>query len=126
MLQGKIVRVGAVPASPTNVITHAVFGNVLQRVVQCLDAHGSELTIFLDARSRDDHVVSIWKSWIVDLENEAGVYDCLVFVFDSIRQSKNVFLFGGIVFVVEEVLQPAGGKHAHESFFWGYISFRHR
>src|SRR5262245_49896002 len=116
MLQRKIMRVRAVPTPPTTVIAHAVFRNPLQGVVQRLDAYRSELAVFLDAWSRHDHVVRIRKSGIVDLENETGVNDRFVFMFDRVGKSENVFLFGGIMFVIEEVLEPAGGKHAHEGF----------
>src|SRR5262249_5281197 len=126
MLQRKIMSVRSVPASPTNVITHAVFWNALQGVVQCLDAYCGKLAVFLDTRSRHDHIVGVRNSRIIDLENEAGITNRPVFVFNSLGKSENVFVFGGIVFVVEEVLQPARGKDAHEGFFGSYISFGDR
>ena len=123
MFQGQIVCVGAMPTSPTNVVTHAVLGNIFQCVIQSLHPHCRKLAVFFDTRRRHDHVIGVRQSRIVDLKNEATVDDRLIFMLYRVCKSKKILFIGGVVFVVEKVLQPAGSKHTHESFFHLDVGF---
>ena len=58
--------------------------------------------------------IGIGQRRIVDLQNETGVHDGLVLGPHGVGQRENVFLVGCVVFVQEEVLQPARRQNAHE------------
>ena len=94
VFQRQVMRVRSVPASPTDVITNAVFGDALQRVIHRLDSHRCELSVLLDARRGHDHVVGIRQCRVVDLKNKTSINDGFVFVLDRVGQSEQVVFIG--------------------------------
>ena len=98
----------------------------MQGIIQRFDAHRGEFSVFLHAWKGHYHVVGIRQSGIIDLQNETGVNDRFVFVFNRIRQSEQILFIRPVILVVEEVLQPAGRKDTHKCFFYFGIRLRQR
>src|SRR5438445_500719 len=75
---------------------HAVFGDVAQRVVECLDAHVDGFTSILSRRR-----IGRWtnQAWTIDLKQETGVDDHLVLGAYRFRDGVGVLLVGSVVLV---------------------------
>ena len=115
VLERQVVGVRAVPGPPAQVIAHAVFRNSLQRMVDGIDAQPGELVaILLDAERRLEHVPPVDQAGIVDLQDEAGVHDRQIFLAQRVGEREDELLVGLVVFVVDEVIEPARRDHAEE------------
>ena len=126
MPERQVMRVGAMPATPANVIAYAVFGKAFKGVVQRIDANFGEFPVLFNAWIRHNHVVGVRQGGIVNLQHETGIDDCLVLVLHRIGKSEEVLLIVPVVLVIEEVFQPSWRQGAHESFFDLGVAFSQR
>jgi hypothetical protein len=53
---------------------------------------------------------------VVDLQYKPGVDHRPVFLVQGIRQGEQKFFLGPVVFVEDEVVEPAGREHGHKRF----------
>ena len=111
VLERQIVRVRTVPAAPAQMIALLIFGDAGERVIDGLDAPSRELAIGLNRGFRLQHVPPIRQSGVVDLQDEARRYDRAVFLAQSVGQSEQEFVLGLVVFVEDEMVEPAGCEH---------------
>ncbi len=95
-------------------------------MIQRVDAHLGELAVLGDGGRGHDHVVGVGQRRIVQLQDEARVHDGLVLVLHRVGQREQILLVVRIMFVVEEVLQPARRQHAHERLLGSRSGFRQR
>src|SRR5262249_50104016 len=71
VFQRQVVGMRTVPAAPTEVVTHLLFRNADERVINCFDAQLGELAVLFDGRLGLDHVPPVGKARIVDLQHES-------------------------------------------------------
>src|SRR6202050_758966 len=88
----KIEGVWAVPAPPAQVIAHAVFRNVAERVVERLDAHGATGAEGLKPHANADTVPQCGKPGVVNLKNKTGGDDRFVFDAHGFGDGEHILL----------------------------------
>src|SRR5262245_55797254 len=71
VFQRQVVSMRTVPAAPTKVVTHLLFRNADERVIDCFDAQLGELAVLFHGRLGLDHVPPVGKARIVDLQHES-------------------------------------------------------
>jgi hypothetical protein len=77
---------------PAQVIAHAVFRNIAQRVVERLDAHGAAGAESLKPHADANTVPQGGQPGVVDLKNEAGGDDRLVFDAHGFGDGEHIVL----------------------------------
>ena len=87
--------VRAVPGAPAHVQADSLRRQPAQRVVGCLDTQRDEREVVLQARFRVDLVLGLGQGRVVDLQDEPGVEDRLVFLAHGIRRRIEVLLNSG-------------------------------
>ena len=94
-------------------VAHALLGNVRERMVERLDARCGELAVLRGIGRRILHIVASHELWIVDLQQESGVDNRLVFSLHRVGNREQESLFGGVVLV-----NPPGnngaGRHGRD------------
>ena len=88
--------------------------NAGERVIDRVDAQLGELAIGLDGRLGLDHVPPVGQAGIVDLQHESGRDHRAVFLAHGLGQREQEFLVGLVVFVEDEVVEPARRQHRDE------------
>jgi len=116
VLERQIVSVRAMPAAPSQVITHSFLGNAGERVIDGIDAPPGELAVGLDRRFGLQHVPPVRQAWVVDLQDEAGGHHRPVLLTQRVRQSEQEFVLGAVVLVEDEMVEPAGREDRDECF----------
>src|SRR5262245_13660463 len=71
VFQRQVVSMRTVPAAPTKVVTHLLFRNADERVIDCFGAQLGELAVLFHGRLGLDHVPPVGKARIVDLQHES-------------------------------------------------------
>ncbi len=94
VLERQIMGVWAMPAG--------------ERVVDGVDAPPGELAIGLDRGFWLQHVPPVGQARIVDLQDEAGRHHRAVLLAQRVGQREQEFVIGLVVFVENEVVEPAG------------------
>ena len=111
---GKSWVCGAMPAAPTQVIAHALLGNAGERVVDGIDAPPGELAIGRDRGFGLQHVPPVGQARVIDLQDETGRHHRPVFLAQCVGQGEQEFVLGLVVFVEDEVVEPAGRQNRDE------------
>ena len=125
--QRRVERVGAVPASPADVVADTILRDALERVVERVDTHLGPPTVVLDRPAqRQDRVVLVHEHGVVDLQEEPGVHDRPVLVSQRVRHREDELLVRLVVAIVEPV--DARGRHpgrnASSTSTWSRAAFR--
>ncbi len=94
--------------------------DVAEGVVEGVDAQLGVLAVGGDVHLGVD-LPGICEIGVVDLEDEAGVDDGLVFLAHGVGDGENVFLVRLVVLVDQPVLDRAGGDGGHEAFAAGVV-----
>lgn len=111
---GMSVDMRSMPTAPAQVEADAVLRQSLQRLVQRLDANGSETFVLLHRRLRYDGVPIVRDRGIVNLKNEPGIDDCLVFFMQRIGAGEHELLVG-LVVAISEARRAARSDRTHEA-----------
>ena len=91
-------------------------GKPPQRVIKRFHAHLLEFLELLERRLGIDHVPVVGKAWIVDLQDDAGIDDGLVFVAHGVGRGEQK-LFFGLVIEVDAAGEAARADRTHEALF---------
>src|SRR5271169_487157 len=78
-LEFEIIGVRAVPAAPAQMIAHAIFRDVAQRMIERLDPHLAPPAERIEPHGHADAIPQRRQPGIVDLQDKAGTGDRLVF-----------------------------------------------
>ena len=95
---------------------HALGRNIGDRVVQRGDVDRDDLAEVLDAFVEVDHVAEHREIRAIELENESGIDDRLVFALHHLGEREDIFLFGLVVGILEIARDLAGRGRGHEKF----------
>ena len=106
--QRDVVRVRAVPAAPAEVIADLLLGHVLQRVIQRLDALHAVLLVRGEAHLHADAVPERREPRVVDLHEQAGLRDRLVFHAQRVGERVEELFLARIVLVRAADLDARG------------------
>ena len=90
-------------------------GSPAQCLIERLDANHRELVVLLDRRLRHDGVPVVGDRRIVDLQDDAGIDDRLVFLVQRVGAGEHE-LFVGLVMEIADARRAARPDRAHESF----------
>src|SRR5258708_2381880 len=89
-----------VPTAPAEVIANAIFGDVGERVVQRLDADEATLLERIETHRHADAIPECRQPRIVDLDEEAGFDDHLIFGAHRLTERVEKFFLALVEFVV--------------------------
>jgi hypothetical protein len=89
-----------VKAAPANVIADAFFRQSLDGVIERLDADRRPFAILLELIGREGHVVHVRQERVVDLHDQAGIDDRLVFLAQRFGELEQKLLVVAVVFVL--------------------------
>ena len=115
--QRDVAHMRAGPASPADVVAHAILGDALERVVERFDEFGEPAPILLEGRRRNHAVIGRGRARIVDLQDEAGVDDRPVFGAHRRGDRGEPLLLALVVFILAVRQHARRRDHRHESLF---------
>jgi hypothetical protein len=104
-----ILRVGVVAASPADVETDTLLGDVADGAIDCLYPHLGELAVVRDAHLRVD-VIPVRQVRVVELQGDARVRDSLVLLVHRIRYGEQHLLLRAVVLVAQPMLDGSRGE----------------
>jgi hypothetical protein len=96
------------------VISDPVVRNSFERVIDGVDAELGELAIVRDADGGLEHVPPVDQPGIIDLQDKSGIDDRPVLFAQRLGQGEDELLVAAVVFVVDEMVEPARSDHAEE------------
>ena len=88
VLQRHVEGVRPVPAAPADVIARALLGDAAQRVVERVDAKLRPVAVLRLAHRRHHALVHVGQERVVDLHDEAGIDDGLVFLVQGFGEGE--------------------------------------
>src|SRR6266705_1805928 len=92
--QAEVMDVRPLPATPTEVVAHALLWDAGQGVIERVDVPGLYASVLLQRGSWKPHVPRFAQPWIVDLKDESGLDNGPVFGFQGLGDREHVFFFG--------------------------------
>ncbi len=104
-----VIRVRPIPAPPADMIAGLLLWNSVERTIERGDFLFRPCIIIRELCRRNHHVVFGRKPCIVDLHDQPGIGDRLVFRAQRFAERQTQFLFRAVVFVAQ-ALQHAGGR----------------
>src|SRR5215470_14047550 len=107
VFQRQVVSMRTVPAAPTEVVTHLLFRNADERVIDCFGAQLGELAVLFHGRLGLDHVPPVGKARIVDLQHETRRNHRAVFFAHGLSQGEQKLFIGVVVFIENKMVEPA-------------------
>ncbi len=110
----EIVGMRAVPASPAEMVAHAVFRDVAQSVVERLDAHLAVGAERLEPHSNADAIPQRGQPRIVDLQDQAGGDDGLVFDPHRLGEGEHILFVALVIAVVPIDLEAPRRRRREE------------
>ena len=119
VLERQVVGVRPMPAAPAQVVAHLLLGNADKRVVDGIDAQPGKFTIGLDRRFRLQHVPPVGQAGVVDLQYEPCRHHRPIFLAQGVGQSEQELFLGLVVFIEDEVVEPARCEHRDERLLDG-------
>ena len=100
--------------APAHMHAHALGRQVAHRVVERGDIDGDDLAVVGERQIEVDHVPQHREVGAIELEDEAGLDDRLVFAPHHVGKRVDVFLVGLVVAVLEIARDLARGGRGHE------------
>ena len=95
-------------------IARALLRQALERVVERFDADARPFAIIARRLRRHHHFVGVRHIGIVDLQDQAGIDDGLVFVAQRLGDRKDLILIAFIIFVLAIGRDARGRDGGHE------------
>ena len=111
-----VVRVRAVPAAPAQVVAHAVLRNVAKRMIEGVDAKQRALPERRQAHLQADAIPQGRQPRVVDLQDEAGRRDHLVFDTQGFREGEDELFLRRVVLVAPVGLEAGRRRRGQEAF----------
>src|SRR6478735_3664902 len=112
VLELSVGDMGHVPAAEAGVISDAILGYALQRMIERLDPQLRPLAIALRALL-DEMVVHVREHGVVDLQHETGLVDLEILLPQRLRDREHIIPLVGIV-LVGGVVADAGRRDRGE------------
>src|SRR5215470_4797456 len=114
VLERDVADVRARPAAPAHMISNALRRQSLDRVVEHLHVQRHPLAILLEARRRHHAVIGGGGARIIELKDEAGIDDHLVFGAHRRADRADELLLALVVFILAVRDHARRRRHRHE------------